>query len=188
MLGEVGCGHPSADALEVGFDGFGDGAVVVGVAAAFGDEAIGAGEIQIAADVAFVGGFAAGGVGVHRVGCFFDSGAGFGEVGEVALNVVADDLWGGGACLAVVDCGFEELGPLEFAVALVEIPPGVECSGDGDADGSVGGEDAVFCAGAGGVEGEGFGGTAGTGEGDDFFERGAPDHGGEVARGAGGVG
>ena len=70
---EVGGGHPSADALEVGFDGFGDGAVVVGVPAAFGDEAVGAGEIRIAADVPFVGGFSVGRVGVESVGCLFDS-------------------------------------------------------------------------------------------------------------------
>ena len=137
---EVFGGHPSADAFEVGFDGLGDGAVVVGVAAAFGDEAIGAGEIGIAADVAFVRRFAVGRVGVHGVGGLFDAGAGFGEVGEVALDVVADDLRCGGAGFAVVDRGLEELGPFEFAVALVEVPPGVECAGDGDGDGSVGRE------------------------------------------------
>src|SRR5205814_2088934 len=98
---EVFGGHPAADALEVGFNGFGDGAVVVGVAAAFGDEAVGAGEVGVAAHVAFVGGFAVGRVGVHGVGGLFDAGAGFGEEGEVALDVVADDLWGGGAGFAV---------------------------------------------------------------------------------------
>ena len=148
---EVFDGHPSADALEVGFDGFGDGAVVVGVAAAFGDEAIGAGEVGVAADVAFVGGFAVGGEGVHGVDGFFDAGARCGEVGEAALDVIADDLRCGRAGFAVVDGGFEELGPFEFAVALVESPPGVEGAGDGDGDGSVGWEGSVFCAGAGDV-------------------------------------
>ncbi len=185
---EVFDGDPSADAFEVGFDGFGDGAVVVGVAAAFGDEAIGAGEVGVAADVAFVGGFAVGGEGVEGVGGFFDAGAGFGEVGEVEFDVVADDLWRGGAGFAVVDGGFEELGPFEFAVALMEGPPGVECAGDGDGDGSVGGEGSVFCAGAGDVEGEGFGGAAGAGERDDFFELGVPDHGVAVAADAAGGG
>ncbi len=87
-----------------------------------------------------------------------------------------------------MDGGFEELGPLEFAVALVEGPPGVEGAGDGDGDGAVGGEDAVLCAGAGDVEGEGFGGAAGAGEGDDFFELGIPDHGVAVAADAAGGG
>ncbi len=185
---EVVDGDPSADALEVGFDGFGDGAVVVGVAAAFGDEAIGAGEVGVAADVAFDRGFAVGCEGVEGVGGLFDAGAGFGEVGEAEFDVVADDLRRGGAGLAVVDGGFEELGPLEFAVALVEGPPGVERSGDGDGDGSVGGKGAVFCAGAGDVESEGFGGAAGAGEGDDLFELGVPDHGVAVAADAAGGG
>ncbi len=139
----------------------------------------------VAADVAFVGSLAVGGVGVEGVGGLFDSGAGAGEDGEVALDVVANDLRSGGAGLAVVDGGFEELGPLEFAVALVEGPPGVEGSGDGDGDGSVGGEDAVLCAGAGDVESEGFGRAAGAGEADDFVEFGVPDHGEAVAADAG---
>ena len=92
LVAEVVGGEPAADALEVGVDGLGDGAVVEGVAAAFGDEAIGAGEVGIAADVAFAGRFAAGRVGVHGVGGLFDAGAGRGEGGEVALDVVADDL------------------------------------------------------------------------------------------------
>ena len=79
MVAEVVGGEPAADALEVGVDGLGDGAVVEGVAAAFGDHAVGAGEVGIAADVVFVGGVAAGRVGVHGVGGLFDAGAGLGE-------------------------------------------------------------------------------------------------------------
>ena len=183
---EVFDGDPSADALEVGFDGFGDGAVVVGVAAAFGDEAIGAGEVRVATDVTFVGGFAVGGEGVEGVGGLFDAGVGRGEVGEAAFDVVADDLRCGRAGFAVVDGGFEEFGPFEFAVALMEGPPGVERAGDGDGDGSVGREGTVFCAGAGDVESEVFRGAAGAGEGDDFFELGVPDHGEAVAADAAG--
>ncbi len=51
-------GEPAADAFEVGVDGFGDGAVIVGVAAALGDDALGAGKVRIAADVTFVWSFA----------------------------------------------------------------------------------------------------------------------------------
>ena len=125
---------------------------------------------------------------MEGVGGLFDAGAGLGEVGEAEFDVVADDLRRGRAGLAVVDGGFEELGPLEFAVALVEGPPGVECSGDGDGDGSVGGKGAVLCAGAGDVESEGFGGAAGAGEGDDLVEFGVPDHGVAVAADAAGGG
>ena len=64
--------EPTADALEVGIDGFGDGAVVVCVAAALGDHAIGAGQVGIAADVAFVRSVAIRRVGVQRVSCLFD--------------------------------------------------------------------------------------------------------------------
>ena len=67
----------------------------------------------------------------------------------------------------------------------MEVPPGVEGAGDGDGDGSVGGGDAVFCAGARGFEGEGFGGAAGAGEAYDFRELWVPDHGVAVAADAG---
>ncbi len=73
LFAEIVDGHPAADALEVGFDGLGDGAVVEGVAAAFGDHAVGAREIGIAEDIAFVRCGAAGRVGVHRVGGLFDA-------------------------------------------------------------------------------------------------------------------
>ena len=46
--GEVGAGHPAADALEIGLDGVRDLAVVIGVAAARGDHPVGAGEIGVA--------------------------------------------------------------------------------------------------------------------------------------------
>ena len=86
---------------------------------------------------------------MHRVDGFFYAGAGSSEGGEIALDVVADDLRGGGAGFAVVDGGLEELGPFEFAVALMEVPPGVECSGDGDRDGSVRWEALRFLRGSG---------------------------------------
>ncbi len=135
-----------------------------------------------------IGGFAVGREGVDGVGGLFDAGAGLGEVGEAELDVVADDLRGGGAGFAVVDGGFEELSPFEFAVALVEVPPGVERAGDGDGDGSVRGKGSVLCAGAGDFESEGFGGATGAGEGDDLVEFGVPDHGVAVAADAAGGG
>ncbi len=185
---EIVGGDPAADAFEVGFDGLGDGAVVVGVAAAFGDQAIGAGEVGVAADGAFDWRFAVGGEGVEGVGGLFDAGAGSGEVGEADFDVVADDLRSWGAGFAVVDGGLKELGPLEFAVALVEGPPGVDCAGDRDGDGAVGGKSAVFCVGAGDVKGEGFGRAAGAGEADDFVELRVPEHGVAVATDAAGGG
>ena len=73
LFAEVFDGHPSADALEVGFDRLGDGAVVVGVAAAFGDHAVGAGKIGVASYIAFVRCGAAGRVCMHRVRGLFDA-------------------------------------------------------------------------------------------------------------------
>ncbi len=68
------------------------------------------------------------------------------EGGEVSLDVVTDDLWDRSAGFGEVDRGFEELGPLQFAVALVERPPGIERTGGGDGDRSQGREDSVFGA------------------------------------------
>ena len=114
LFAEVGAGEPAADALEVGFDGLRDGAVVVSVAAAFGDHFVGAREIGIAEDVAFVGGFAVGRPGVHRVGGFFDAGIGAREGGEIALDVVADDLRNGDAGFGEMNGGLEEFVPISI--------------------------------------------------------------------------
>ena len=111
LFAKIFAGEPTADALEVGFDGLSDGAIVVGVAAAVGDHFVGASEIGIAEDVAFVGGFAGGRPGVHGVGGFFDTGIGAREGGEIAFDVVADDLRDGDAGFGQVDRGFEEFGP-----------------------------------------------------------------------------
>jgi len=73
-----------------------------------------------------------------------------------------------------VDGGLEELGPLETAVALVEIPPGIECTGNGDGDGTEGRERAVFGACTCGLEREALGGAAGAGEGHYFGLLGVP--------------
>ena len=66
------------------------------------------------------------------------------KLARADFDVVADDLRGGRAGFAVVDGRFEELGPLEFSVALVEVPPGVEGAGDRDGDSSVGRQGSVF--------------------------------------------
>ena len=152
VLAEVFGRQPAADALEVGVYGPGDRAVVEGVAAAFGDHSIGAGQVGVAEDVVLVRCSAGGFVGVNGVGCLLDAGARAKKGRHVALDVVADDLRDRGAGLAVVDSRLEEFGPLEFAVALVQRPPAVERARRGDRNGAQVRQNAILCAGTGGCE------------------------------------
>ena len=111
LFAKVGAREPAADALEVGFDRLRDRAIVVSVAATLGDHFVGAREIGVAEDVAFADGFAVWRPGVHRVGGFFDAGIGAREVGEIALDVVADDLRNGDAGFGEMNGGREKVGP-----------------------------------------------------------------------------
>ena len=129
VLAQILRREPAADALEVGVDGLGNGAVVERVAAALGDHAVGAREVGIAAHVVLIRSDAARHVGFHCVGCLLHSRGRTQKDRHVALDVVADDLRRGIARLAGGYCRLEQLSPLQLSVALVQRPPAVERAG-----------------------------------------------------------
>ena len=84
-----------------------------------------------------------------------------------------------------MDGGFEELGPFELAVALMECPPAVEAPGVETETAPSAGMCAVDGAGADGFEREGLGRTAGAGHGVELAGLRIPDEGKAVAAQAG---
>ena len=163
---EVVIGQPAADTLEIAIDSPGDRALIEGRPAAFGDHAVGPGEVRIAEHVAFARRLAPRHVDVPGVGGLLDAGAGAQEGRHVARDVEADDLRLGDAGLAEVDRRLEQLRPLQLAVALVQRPPGVERSGRGDGYRAERRQGAVLRTRARRFEAEALGRAPGTGEAD----------------------
>ena len=120
----------------------GDVALVEGVAAALGDQPVGAGEVGIAEDLAGAGAVARG-VGRLRVGDLLDAAPGAGEVRHRPVHVVGDDGRERHAAFGIGDRRLEQFGPAQLAVALVQLPPGVDRARHGHRDRAVGGQDAV---------------------------------------------
>jgi len=172
---QVSSGEPTPDALEVRIDGLRDGAVVVCIAAAGGDEFVGTREIRIAEDLILVGWATVRRPGVHGVDGLFHAGVGCDEGGEILLDGSADNLRYRRAVFAVMDRRLEEFSPFETAIALVHSPPAIERAGRGDGDRAVFWEDSIDGASARGFERERLRRFARTGHGNDFAELRVPD-------------
>ncbi|MND92827.1 hypothetical protein D3C80_850010 [compost metagenome] len=170
MGGQVGAGHPAADALEIALDMVGDHAVIEGVAAALGDHAIGAAQVGVGEDLARLRRAAVGRIDLLAVVVLLDQGGAPVEPGHVALQIPGDDLGYGHALFAQFGDGDQDVLPRQFAVALVGAPPGVDRAGDVDGHGAVSGQVAVG-AGLGPCRGQRQAARAvpGTVEADDFF-------------------
>jgi hypothetical protein len=177
--------EPSADALEVRIDGFRDRAIVKRVAAALGNHAVGARQIEIAADVILVRRNTAGHIRVQSVVNLFDLCPETNERHHVALDVVADDLRRGVAIFAGVDGRLEQLGPFEFAVTLVQGPPSIQATGRGDADRAQGGNRAILRPGTHCFQSESFRRAAGAGHAGELAHLGIPYESEAVAAEAG---
>ena len=141
--GQVGAGHPAADALEIALDVVGDHPVIEGVAAALGDHAVGAAEVRVGEDFPRFRRAAAGQPDLLAVVVLFDRRGALVEVGHAAFEIVGHDLRHRHALFAQFGDGQQDVLPRQLAVALVGAPPGVDRAGDIDRDGAVAGQVAV---------------------------------------------
>ena len=126
---QIGFAQPAADAPEIGVDRVGDRPVVEGVAAALGDHPIGAREIGIAEYAAGLRADAVRRIGFEGVGGFADLRAALLEDRHVVADVIGNHVRHGHAVLGIVDRRLQHFRPRQFAVALVQRPPGIERAG-----------------------------------------------------------
>ncbi len=117
--------HPAANAFEIGFDGIGNRAVIIGITAAFGDHAQGPRKFGILDDLALDRRAATAHIDLLDVLGLLDTRIGRQVPGHVALHAVGDHETDRHTLFRDLGGRRQQIFPWQLPVLLVQGPPGI---------------------------------------------------------------